>query len=135
MKNKVTSITERVPQPVIIPDGLYNGTWSGHVIDVKIEGKSYALATEMGVKGINIKVVVEVKDGEATFDLSRNVCSDDDIINGSGLFHWNSSIKKDVKLKMVEWYNNLSSEEKEYVIDLRHEAAMDEYDSYCGEEL
>ena len=35
--------------------------------------------------------------------------SDDYIINGSGLFHWNSSIKKEVKLKMVEWYNNLSS--------------------------
>lgn len=61
--------------------------------------------------------------------------SDDYIINGSGLFHWNSSIKKDVKLKMVAWYNNLSSEEKQYVDDLRHEAAMDEYDSHCGEEL
>lgn len=61
--------------------------------------------------------------------------SDDYIINGSGLFHWNSSIKKEVKLKMVEWYNNLSSEERQYVDDLRHEAAMEEYDSHCGAEL
>jgi hypothetical protein len=76
---------------------------------------------------------------EATENLNISVVSesvsDDYIINGSGLFHWNSSIKKDVKLKMVEWYNNLSSVEKQYVDDLRHEAAMDEYDSHCGEEL
>jgi hypothetical protein len=52
-------------------------------------------------------------------DVSESV-SDDYIINGSGLFHWNSSIKKDVKLKMVEWYNNLSTVEKQYVDDLRH---------------
>jgi hypothetical protein len=61
--------------------------------------------------------------------------SDDFLINGSGLFHWNSSIKKDVKLKMIEWYNNLSSVEQQYIDDFRHEAAMDEYDSHCGEEL
>jgi hypothetical protein len=60
---------------------------------------------------------------------------EDLIINGSGLFHWNSALKKDIKLKMVEWYNNLSQEEKQYVLDLRHEAAMDEYDSHCGDEL
>ena len=60
---------------------------------------------------------------------------DDNIINGSGLFHWNSSIKKEVKLKMIEWYNNLSSVEKQYVDDLRHEAAMNEYDSHCGDDL
>lgn len=61
--------------------------------------------------------------------------SDDLIINESGLFNWNSSIKKDVKLKIIEWFNNLSPLEKEYVSDLRHEAVSDEYDSNCGEEL
>jgi hypothetical protein len=60
---------------------------------------------------------------------------DQNLINGSGLFHWNSSIKDDVKLKMVKWYNNLSSEERQYVDDLRNEAAMNEYDSHCGEEI
>lgn len=59
----------------------------------------------------------------------------DYMIHGSGLFNWNSSIKKDVKLKMIEWYNNLSPIEKQYVDDLRNEAVMDEYDSHCGEEL
>jgi len=60
---------------------------------------------------------------------------EDLLINGSGLFHWNSSVKKDIKLKMVEWYNNLTPEEKKYVHDLRYESAMDEYDSHCGDEL
>jgi hypothetical protein len=58
-----------------------------------------------------------------------------EVIDGSGLFHWNSTIKKDVKLKIVNWYNSLSSEEKDYVEKLRQEAAMDEYDTHCGAEL
>lgn len=79
---------------------------------------------------------IETSDIEAIDQaLNKAVVSDDFIINGCGLFHWNSSIKKEVKLKMIEWYNNLSSEEKQYVDDLRHEAAMEEYDSHCGEEL
>lgn len=82
----------------------------------------------------NIQSFREFKENLNISVVSESV-SDDYIINGSGLFHWNSSIKKDVKLKMVEWYNNLSSVEKQYVDDLRHEAAMDEYDSHCGEEL
>lgn len=65
--------------------------------------------------------------------------NDDYLINGSGLFHWNSRIKKDVKLKMIEWFNNLTPIEQQYVMDLRQEAANDEfdgeYDSHCGEEL
>lgn len=84
--------------------------------------------------------VIETSDIEAINQALNNTfvrenVSEDFIINGSGLFHWNSSIKKEVKLKMIEWYNNLSSEEKEYVDDLRHEAAMEEYDSHCWEEL
>lgn len=56
--------------------------------------------------------------------------SDDYLINGSGLFNWNSSLKKEVKLKMLDWYNNLSEEEKQYVDDFRTEAAKDEYDNW-----
>lgn len=63
------------------------------------------------------------------------ILSDNEIISGSGLFNWNSSIKKDVKMKMIEWYNNLSPLEKQYVNDLRYEAVMDEYDSHCDEDL
>ena len=65
----------------------------------------------------------------------NKIISTDDIINGSGLFNWNSSIKKDVKLKMIKWYNGLSLEEQEYVNDLRREAVMDECDSQCDTSL
>ena len=71
MKNKVKSITEKVPQITTLPDGFYNGVWGGYVIEVSFEGKTFELATEIGVKGISIKVVVEVADGEATFDIVR----------------------------------------------------------------
>lgn len=68
MKNKVKSIKEKVPQVTTLPDGLYNGTWGGYVIEITYNGKNYELETEEGVKGIGIKVVVEVKEGVATFD-------------------------------------------------------------------
>lgn len=71
MKNKVKSITEKVPQVATLPDGLYNGVWGGCVINVTYEEKRFELATEIGVKGIGIKVVVAVEDGEATFDTVR----------------------------------------------------------------
>lgn len=68
MKNKVKSITEKIPQPVTLPNGLYNGVWGGYVIEVTYKGKNYELHTEEGVRGIGIKVVVEILDGVATFD-------------------------------------------------------------------
>lgn len=61
--------------------------------------------------------------------------SEEELIVGSGLFHWNSSLTKETKIKMMNWYNGLSKEEQTFVLDLRHEAAMNEYDSHCGEEL
>lgn len=67
MKNKIKSITEKVPQVATLNDGLYYGTWGGYVIEITSKGKTYELATEEGVRGIGIKVVVEVKDGVATF--------------------------------------------------------------------
>ena len=68
MQHKVKSITEKVPQVTTLPDGLYYGTWGGYVVDIDYKGKKYELATEEGVRGIGIKVVVEIKDGVATFD-------------------------------------------------------------------
>lgn len=68
MQHKVKSITEKVPQVTTLPDGLYYGTWGGYVVDIDYKSKKYELATEEGVKGIGIKVVVEIKNGVATFD-------------------------------------------------------------------
>lgn len=49
-------------------------------------------------------------------------------INKSGLFNWNSELQMDVKLKMLEFYNNLSEIEKQYVNNFRDEAILDEND-------
>lgn len=72
MRNKVKSIREKVPQVTTLPDGLYTGTWGGYNIDVNINGKTYELETEEGVKGIGIKVIVQISDGVATFDELKN---------------------------------------------------------------
>ena len=68
MKNKIKSIKEKVPQVTTLPDGYYNGVWGGYSIDVNYKSKAYELETEDGVRGINVKVIVEVKDGIATFE-------------------------------------------------------------------
>lgn len=68
MKNKITSIKEKVPQVTTLPDGYYNGLWGGSIIEVKHRGKTYELATEEGIRGFNVKVVVEIQNGEPTFD-------------------------------------------------------------------
>lgn len=70
--NKILEIREKVPQIAMLPDGAYFGTWGGNVIDVSYKGKNYELTTEVGVKGMGIKVVVTVKDGVATFDEIKN---------------------------------------------------------------
>jgi len=68
MQNKIKSIKEKVPQVTTLPNGYYNGTWGGYVIEVSYKGKTYELETEEGVRGMGFKVVVEIKDGVATFD-------------------------------------------------------------------
>jgi len=52
-----------------------NGIWSGYVIEVNSEGKRFELETEIGVKGINIKVVVEVENGETLIRLPITVAN------------------------------------------------------------
>jgi len=72
MRNKVKSITEKLPQVTTMPDGFYSGTWSGYEIEVEFGSKKFQLETEEGVRGTNVRVVVEVKDGVATFDVLRS---------------------------------------------------------------
>lgn len=72
MRNRITKIAEKVPQTTMLPDGLYNGVWGGHIIVVKYQGKTYELETEVGVKSFDIKVIVEVKDSVATFQEISN---------------------------------------------------------------
>ena len=72
MKNNIISIKEKVPQATILPDGYYNGIWGGSIIDVRHNDKTYELETEEGVRGFGYKVVVQVKDGVATFSELKN---------------------------------------------------------------
>lgn len=70
--NKITKITEKLPQPATIPDGIYQGIWGGYKIEVKIKDKTYEMTTEEGVRGINVPVIITIKDGEATFVTLNN---------------------------------------------------------------
>ena len=72
MKNKIKSIREKVPQITTLPDGFYSGVWGGYNIVVVTDGKTYELETEDGVRGSGVSVVVEIKEGIATFDEFRN---------------------------------------------------------------
>ncbi len=69
MNYKIKSITEKVPQITTLPDGFYNGIWGGYCIVVNCKGKTYEMETEEGVKGMGFQVVIEIKNGVATFDM------------------------------------------------------------------
>jgi len=69
MKNIISSITEKLPQVTTLPDGFYNGIWGGNIIELTYKNKTYELTTEEGIRGIGVKVVVEVLNGVATFDI------------------------------------------------------------------
>lgn len=68
MENKIVSIIEKVPQIAVLPDGYYVGTWGAYIIELSYKDKRYELRTEGGVRGVGIKVVVQIKDGIATFE-------------------------------------------------------------------
>ena len=58
------------------------------------------------------------------FNVFERVSKEDDVlINGSGLFFFNSRLDEDLKLKIVKWYKNLSETDKKYVDILRNEAS------------
>lgn len=70
--SKILSISKKVPKEVILPDGYYQGTWGGYCITVRYNGSEYELKTEEGVRGIGIKVVVTIQNGEASFKEIKN---------------------------------------------------------------
>ncbi len=69
---KILSVTEQVPQITSLPDGIYEGIWGGHNIDVKFNNKTYNLKPDEGVRGINVKVIVTFKDGLGSFQTISN---------------------------------------------------------------
>jgi len=69
---KILKITEKIPQPAVLPDGLYNGVLGGSIIQLSYNAKYYELTVEEGIRGSGVKVVVTVKNGEATYDEFKN---------------------------------------------------------------
>ena len=65
--NKILSIKERIPTPATLPDGNYVGNWGGYLIVVHYKEKTYELTTDEGVRGVNYRVLVTIKDGVGTF--------------------------------------------------------------------
>lgn len=72
MKYSIESIAEKIPTPSTLPDGLYIGLWGGYVVTVRFNDKTFELKTPEGIRGINFRVVVEIKDGVATFSELKN---------------------------------------------------------------
>lgn len=68
MKNRIISIKEKKPVESTLPDGFYQGAWSGRLIEVRYGGRLFEIETVEGVRGSGIPVIVEVKDSVATFD-------------------------------------------------------------------
>ena len=63
-------------------------------------------------------------------DVSESVSKEDRfLIDGSGLFFFNTRLDDETKLKIVKWYKNLSDDDKKYVDILRNEAS-DESDYF-----
>ncbi len=69
---KIVKITEKIPRETTLEDGIYTGTWGGYIIELTYKSKTYELTTEEGVRGVVFKVVIEVKDGVATFETTKN---------------------------------------------------------------
>lgn len=69
---EITGISIKVPKEAALPDGVYTGSWGGYVITLNYDKKVYELATKDGVRGMDIKVIVTVKDGISTFETIKN---------------------------------------------------------------
>jgi hypothetical protein len=48
------------------PDGLYEGVWGGYTVEMTVMGCLVTFQTNNGVRGMNVPVYVQVKDGVAT---------------------------------------------------------------------
>ena len=72
MPSKILSIEEKIPRPAKLPNGFYLGTWGAYIIEVRYKDKLYQLKTEEGVRGMNIRVVVEINDNSMSFNELEN---------------------------------------------------------------
>jgi len=73
MNNKIIKIGKLVSVDATLPDGEYQGVWGGFTIHVTTpaDRQGYELKTNSGVKGFGIPVVVNIVNGEATFEENK----------------------------------------------------------------
>lgn len=69
MKKRATAMTSN---PDLLPDGVYEGIWGGSSILVNHKNRIYKFNSELIVKGINIKVAMEIIEGNITFEEYNN---------------------------------------------------------------
>jgi len=57
------------------------------------------------------------------FKINESQSEEQELINGSGLFFFNSRLDDTIKLEILKWYKSLPGEHKKYVDILRTEAS------------
>jgi len=64
-----------------------------------------------------------------TYDTNESITNDEKfLINGSELFNWNSRVKDEDKLRIMNWYNLLSQKERDNIDILRSESYSDGFE-------
>jgi len=76
MKFKAKPVVKKIINVRNFPNGLYHGAWEGYIIKFKYKEHMYELETMEGVRGINIPVIIEVKEDIITFDDHKNPTDD-----------------------------------------------------------
>lgn len=60
-------------------------------------------------------------------DIKLTIEQENDLIRCE-LFHWNTSLRNDEQLEIMNWYKSLSQKEKEYINILREQSFSDGYE-------
>ena len=56
------------------------------------------------------------------------------VIDGSGLFHWQSRVSDEKKLRIIEWFNEMPKQHREYVEILISEGYSNGYETGANDE-
>ncbi len=52
-------------ETIDVPNGAYEGKWSGYQAEFEHDGRTHRVQTDIGVRGLNCPCIVTVKDGAA----------------------------------------------------------------------
>jgi len=64
------------------------------------------------------------------FNINESITEDEKfLINGSELFHWQSRVRDEEKLRILNWYKSLSQKERDDIDILRENSYSEGYES------